>query len=290
MKPRLLLNLAMFAIVILLGYFAFGTDEDTALHQISTLKIKDIDSIEIAHRDRYIVLKKQDDRWRMTRPINIEANDFRIGTLLKVLKTTSHASYDITEVNLASLKLDRPVTTLRLNDTLFEFGSSNPINRLRYLKVGNRVHMIDDNLYPLVSSQIGTLVALNVLPDDAVISRLDLPELSLKKDGARWRSSPEDAELSTDDINQLVENWKTSQAFGVHNYLERKQLGNITIDYTVDNITTQAHFVITDTDPWLIIARPELDIEYHFDTGMYDKLLRPGNTPPDDIEAELLQE
>jgi hypothetical protein len=60
----------------------------------------------------------------------------------------------------------------------------------------------------------------------------------------------------------------------VHSYNEREQLG--VIEVHIDNQYEPIYFFITDVDPWLIIARPDIDLEYHFNLDMYDSLLRPG--------------
>jgi hypothetical protein len=192
-------------------------------------------------------------------------------------------------MKLTKYKLDKPRTTIRFgddtNDTLFEFGSANPINRLRYVKVGDRIHLIDDNFYPLVSSQIGTLISQTLLPGSDTITALRLTDISLvRSDEGKWQVTPENSELSTDAINAVVDEWQHAQAFGVHDYLQREQLGKVSVTTRSNGIGQTVDFVITDIDPWLIIARPELGIEYHFDAEFYDRLLRPGN----DIDKAVL--
>ena len=280
MQSRILLNLGLLALVVALGLAIFNLRDDSEDYQLTTLKPDDIRSIEIQHRDRYVVLKKQDDGWRMTHPINIPANNFRINSLLKLINTTAHASYDTSQLDLSRYKLDTPRTTLRIfdgsQDTLIAFGSSNPINRMRYVKVGERMFLIDDNFYPLVSSQIGTLISQRLLPDVDRITLLQLPELRIKKtDNGKWRLTPENAALSADNINALIDEWLHAEAFGVHDYMEREQLGDIDITVIHDGAPQTLRFTVTDTEPWLILARPDLGIEYHLNIEAYDKLLRP---------------
>ncbi len=280
MQSRVLLNLGLLALVVALGLTIFNLRDDSEEYQLTTLKPDDITAIKIQHRDRYVVLKKQDDGWRMTRPINIPANNFRVNSLLKLINTTVHASYDISQLNLARYKLDKPRTILRLfngeNDTVIAFGGSNPINRMRYVKTGERMALIDDNFYPLVSSQIGTLISPRLLPDVKGITRLQLPNLLIEKtDNGKSRLTPDNNTLSADDINALIDEWLHVEAFGVHDYMQREQLGDIDISVIRDGAPQTLRFTITDTEPWLILARPELGIEYHLNIEAYDKLIRP---------------
>ncbi len=284
LKSRILINLGLLALVVVLGLanYTLRYQDDTTDQRLSTLDAEQIDSIEIAHRDRYVVLKKSDDGWRMTRPINIPANNFRISSLLKLIDATPHASYDVSQLELAQFQLQQPRTTLRLSngkqDVLFEFGTTNPLNRLRYVRVGQAMHLIDDNIYPLISSQIGTLISPRLLPDVETLNALQLPEISLRRDGeGRWQLSPDSSKLSADDIQAVIDAWLHAEAFGVHDYLHREQLGTVEISAMHGETVRPFRFLITDTEPWLILARPELGIEYHLNSEVYDRLLRPGH-------------
>ena len=56
--------------------------------------------------------------------------------------------------------------------------------------------------------------------------------------------------------------------------MPRESLGDISVHLA--GVAEPISFQVTDTDPWLIIARPDLDIEYHFNLEFYDRLLKPG--------------
>ena len=162
-------------------------------------------------------------------------------------------------------------SSVTFNDETVYFGIVNPINDYRYVRSGDTVHLIDDHFYPLLSSQTGTLVARELLGSGADIEKLDLPTHTFYRDDASiWHS---DSKLGADAINETLYHWKRGQAFGVHNYMPRESLGNISV-YLAGN-PEPVQFVVTDTDPWLIIARPDLEIEYHFNLEFYDRLLNP---------------
>lgn len=278
MRSRILTNLLLLAVVIILGYIICSSDSEQGT-VLSEMDRNSIESIEIQHRDRYVVLKKRDDGWHMTRPINIAANDFRINSVLNLINSESVARYAVSDIDLNRFKLDKPRTTIRFSDGVeelrFDFGNTNPINRLRYLRAGDYVHLIDDHLYPLVSSQMGTLISHALLPADSDIIDLRIPGYRFSRTGVDWTLNPELSAFSSDDITNFITNWEQARAFGVHDLTERQRLGEIELTYRIDGITQSASLLITDTDPWLIIARPELGIEYHFDIANYDTLLNP---------------
>lgn len=273
MRSRLLLNITLLVLVALLGYYAYTTHQqqnqaDTA-YQLTALSADEIEHIIIRHNQRIVELHKSAGRWRMLQPIDIDANRFRIDTLLKLLNTVSHADYEAAGLTLETYGLSEVITSIQLNDVVIEFGDTNPINNFRYVRIGDRVHLIDDHFYPLLSSQIGTLVARELLPNNAKIDKLILPDMTLYRDDNQiWRSS---SAINPDLITETLHHWKNSEAFGVHNYMARELLADISVYLAGENEPIRFH--VTDTDPWLIIARPDLDLEYHFNLELYARLL-----------------
>jgi hypothetical protein len=275
MQSRTLLNIALLLFVACLGGYVYYSSQQQAPSQparLAQLTAGQVTRIDIEHNQRRIELRKDGERWRMLRPIEMNANAFRIDTLLNMLETTSHAAYPASTLDLQKYGLGDSSTSISFNDETIAFGIVNPINGYRYVLSGDTVHLIDDHFYPLVSSQTGTLVARELLDSDADIEKLVLPAHTLYRDETdRWHSDPD---MDPDVINETLYHWKNSQAFGVHNYMPRESLGDISV--FLSGSPEPVQFQITDTDPWLIIARPDLDIEYHFNLEFYDRLLRPG--------------
>jgi len=276
MQSRTLLNIALFLLAVVLAAYMYISDQQQQIgqesEQLTQLSADEVTQIEIRHNQRHIILQKQNDNWRMLQPVEIDANGFRIDTILKMLNTVSHAAYPTAGLEPEKYGISENSTAVSFNGTRIDFGIVNPINNYRYVRVADSIHLIDDHFYPLLSSQTGTLVARELLPGDAVIEKLELPGLSFYRDENNlWRSN---GDISPDDINETLHQWKNGQAFGVHNYMTRDPISEIKV-YLSGN-TDPVIFYLTDTDPWLILARPDLDIEYHFNLEFYDRLLNPG--------------
>jgi hypothetical protein len=276
MQSRTLLNIALFLIVALLAVYIYesGKQQQASSKSVllTQLSADTVTQINIRHNQRHIELKQEHGKWRILQPINIAANSFRIDTLLNILNTVSHAAYPATDLDQDKYGLSEASTSISFNDISIDFGIVNPINNYRYVRINNTVHLIDDHYYPLLSSQTGALVARELIAADAVIDKLVLPDQTLHKDESNiWHSS---ANIGPDAINETLHHWQHSQAFGVHNYMQRESLADISVYLAGDNKPIQ--FYVTDVDPWLIIARPDLDIEYHFNLEFYDRLLKPG--------------
>jgi len=273
MHKKNILNLALLLIVAgLAAVIFFSEEENTALDRLTAIKPSDITSILIRHNKNKTLISRQDnDGWQITQPVDIAANGFRINSILKLINAPVHNKYSADKIDLKSIGLDSPDTTIKFNDQLISFGITNPATGLRYIKLGNTVYTIQDMYYPLLSSEVGTLVSLDLLPKGSHIKKLILVNQTITKDEkGRWQSN---INISADNINKTIDHWLHDQAFGVHTYLKRKQLGTVYI--YLENRPHPVSYVITDTDPWLILARPDIGLEYNLDIEAYDKLVAP---------------
>lgn len=286
MRSRLLTNLFLLLLAIGLGAFLFVDEIDqNGIKKLSDISADSINQISIHHNQREIILNKSDQQWRLMEPIEISANQFRIKTLLNLPGTNSYAQYNADDLELKKFDFDKIDTQISFNNTKVSFGMVNPLNNLRYVKINNELHLIDDHFYPLLSSQIGTLIARELLADSTKISKLVLPEQTLTRDQNKLWQGTDD--MSSDAIAETIYQWTHKQAFAVHNYIERESLGEILVYF--ENIENPIKFTITDIEPWLIIARPDLKLEYHFNLEDYDVLLKPGASKPipEDPQNEL---
>lgn len=265
-------NLALFFLVIVLSVLTYKTNQqkiiDNTVAPLTKLNIATVSRIQINKQNRVTLIEKNNNVWRMTQPISVKANKFRIGSLLKLLTTNNYTQYDISDLDLAQFGLLDSTLNVQVDDINIVFGNINPINNKRYLLINNSMYLTDDNFFPLVNSQIGTLVDQKILADDIEITKIETDDFTLSKgDNNRWSS---DSDLSPDDIVSIITHWKNAQAFGVHTYIERETLGEVVISFNAE--VRAITFVITDKEPWLIIARPDLNLEYHFDDEMIAKL------------------
>lgn len=272
MLKKNILNLALLIFVIALASIIYFSEEkSTELNKLSSTNIADINDITIQHNQNTTRLIKQSDgHWQITQPVSIAANDFRIRSILKLVNAPVHKQYSTDEINLKKIGLNNPDTTIKFDGEEIAFGITNPATNLRYVKKSGHVYTIKDVYYPLLSSSFGTLVSLKLLPASSEITKLILINQTISKDeDNRWHSN---IDISVDNINKTIENWQSAQAFGVHTYMQRKSLGEVFV-YLKDQ--EPISFIITDTDPWLIIARPEHGLEYHLDIKAYDQLITP---------------
>ena len=268
-----ILNLVLFIVVISLAFVIYFSEEpNTQLNLLTSIDTTNVNTIRIHHNNNEtLIIKNGNQHWDITQPISIAANDFRINSLLKLLNAPVHSRYSTDEIDLSDTGFSDSSTNISFDDQTINFGTNNAATSLRYVKLNNAVYTIEDVYYPLLSSNFGTLVSLNLIPKGNRIVKLILKNLTLSKNDENiWQSNNE---ITADNINKILDDWRSAQAFGVHEYLERDELGEVFIYLT--DLAEPITYTITDTDPWLILARPELGLEYHLDVDAYNKLIEP---------------
>lgn len=269
-----ILNLVLFLVAIsLASIIYFSEEQSTLLEQLTDTNLDSITTIKIQHNNNNTSIEKQQSgQWHITQPTAVPANDFRINSILKLLNAPIHNHYTLDEINLNDTGLAKPLTKIQLNNHIIEFGITNPATNLRYIKSSNTVYTIEDVYYPLLGSHFSTLVSLKLLPADRKIEKIILANQTIAKDqNGLWQSN---SKISADNINKILDHWKNVQAFGVHEYIERKA-GLRQVFIFIEGQQQPVTYMITDSDPWLILARPEIGLEYHLDIEAYNKLIAP---------------
>ncbi|MDH5471366.1 MAG: DUF4340 domain-containing protein [Gammaproteobacteria bacterium] len=271
MNTRGYLNIFLLILVILLVSFIIWNNNETSYLKlkITNLEKDEINIITIPREKGDIILKSTTSGWLMHSPYKIRGHEFRINQLLNLTQLIAENSYETGDLNLSQFNLDPSDTSIIFNKTTLEFGTTNPVNLMRYIKSGNKLFLVKDTIYPLLRSQPTSFISLSLLPENSTIKSIAIPAFTVIRDAAKkWKTTPEQ-NTNADTIQKFIQNWKNSQAFGIHAYMERKNLGHIRVE--LDNGLIE--FEITDNDPWLILARKDIGIEYHLDKSQISNLL-----------------
>lgn len=274
MSSRGILNCALLILVVGLGalvYFQPGLDKKQQA-TLTTLTPEKIQRIEIgAQGAQTITLVKEQNAWRMTAPIQISANEFRIESILGLLGAQSHTQYKKTQVDLAKLKLDTPRYLIRFNDLSVALGDTEPLEGRRYVLIGDVIHLIADAYSHHLTQGTSGFVSLKLLPQNSRIVALTLPTFSLTQTDGRWKLSPEQ-NVSADKTNALIDAWRTASTRRVEPWTETDaHQGKIII--SLKDQPNAINYLILATSPELILARPDIGMAYHFDKARAKALL-----------------
>ena len=213
MQNRLLLNLFLFTVVALLAGVIFFVDHgEDKTGTLLPLPKKDITAISMRYDDQLIELTRQKNIWQISQPIQVEADQFRIDSLLNILTEKPTQRYNLEARDLSQYQLKEPLASLIINGTQIDFGAVATIEKRRYVRVDQVLALLDDNYYPLISSGYKNLVRRYLLPTDTQIKQVKLPNDNIQKnEKGAWSST--DTELDADTLKRFIDGWQYIQAF-----------------------------------------------------------------------------
>lgn len=87
--------------------------------------------------------------WMLTHPDIQRAHSRRVTQLLGLLQTSSQGSWPVSPQALQETGLAQPERSLRFDALQIDFGTASTPPGQRYVRVGNRIHLIDDLWFKL---------------------------------------------------------------------------------------------------------------------------------------------
>jgi hypothetical protein len=274
MSSRTWLNLGL---LILAGVLAIvtvylpGVKKPAPFPALTSLNPAAITSIRI-ERDAQpaIILKKEASVWRLTEPLQLPANTVVVESFLGLAQTASHAQWMAASLDLEKFKLKSPRIHVRLNDVELGFGDTEPLEGRRYVLAGDTVHLINDGYYPKLIAPPAYFVSLALLPGPEPITEIELAGLTLAHHAQGWSAQPG---ASPDAINTLAQEWMAAQALQVKLYSAPGSQDEAAEIITLRQGAEQLRFLIVSRTPELILARPEIGIQYHLPQDAAQRLL-----------------
>lgn len=257
-------------ISLLLGYRDLVQSDSEATNPITGLKPSDISSVTIQLADKRIVLRKSTEQWLIESPIQWPARSVTLERILGIASSQSEASIAVAGIDLATLGLQHPKVILSLDDTRFFFGTTNNIGNRRYLKTGTTIYLLADVHLPFLIQGVIGLVDRRLLPPSIPLQRLKLEGRTLTRDNTdSWQSSPPSG-IPVDQLNRFINNWQTLEA-PVLKIFNRTGTPLEKIIAGLDD-GSEIEFLLMSIYPELVIARPDLGVQYHFGEKQYPEL------------------
>lgn len=290
MFSRLLLNLGLvvlaIALVLVVVYRPGIEPEAVPQRIITTLAPDAVASITVTRdlRPPLTLTRKQDTWLVFTGDQEVPAAMFQVNTLLRLLITRAASSYPLASLDPAALGLDPPQATVTIDNIEIRFGGTEALENRRYIQLDDTVYLIDDQYQHLVNADWASFVSRKLISRDDAITRLELPGMSLSRDGdGHWQLQPEQADVSADSLQTLIDNWQRAQALYVRSYG-----GGVTRESVLihtQNTSEPIELRVVSHVPDLVIARPDRGIQYHLTTGLEDSLFtlpKPPEEKPDE--------
>lgn len=220
MNRRLITNLGLLLLVAVLGLVAWlqpGLQKEETGTPLSTIDPASVSRLVVERTGfETVVLEKEAGEWMMREPVAVPASAARIDALLAVLAEPVRASFPAAEVDLASFGLDAPRVRLQVDGMDVAFGGTEPISHRRYVRIQDRVALIEDEHYIWLQGGASDFVSRQLLPPEVTITLLELPGVVLRRsdDAAAWEVTPAEA-MSAEDAARVVREWQQAYALAV---------------------------------------------------------------------------
>lgn len=276
MKNRWILNLVLLGVIAalsLLLLFKPGQEDKNTQLTLTSIKPDDIKNIQLVRRNRKIVeLVKTDKRWHMKQPIKARANRFNVSNLIRLATVRVDSRFQARKEELQQFGLDNPETVVWLDDVKLEVGQAHPLNKQRYLKRGQFIYLVPVSGLRIIDHPFADFLSHRLLEDNISLSGLDLPHFKLRLESGSWVVMPKKKGVTSDQMNNLVQEWKHASALTVDRYLGRPVNSWVTLHFADEKKTLRLG--ILRQKPELVLYRKDEGLEYRFPEEVGKRLLR----------------
>ncbi|MCK4709757.1 MAG: DUF4340 domain-containing protein [Gammaproteobacteria bacterium] len=268
-STRFLLNIGLVIfLAILISIAVLSGKKDKLIPAFSPLNINEIFSVKIMSGESNIELIKSDTKWKIIKPFDIEADDFRIDAIVNIISTKEETHYTVAKADLKKYSLDPPKATLILNQQEFLFGTTSSVNNKRYVLTNNKLFLVDDTFYPLMSSGYKNLIRRQLFDSPIKISEITSDSFHIfKNENKSWQTNKQT--ISADNLKRFVDNWQFIQAYAVSSAIA-PYIGTKVIIKTADGKNIER--IISKNDFSTTVTNPELGLSYQFDITAFDSL------------------
>jgi hypothetical protein len=273
LSKRWIINYLLFTLIIVFTWIGYNNPirEDQKLESnfITSIKARDVNRIRIETADQTLELQRRGAQWQIESPVKWPANNVAVERVATITETQPHSQLPSSQIDLATLGLVIPKAAATLNDTTLLFGDTNPIGNRRYLLIGSQVYLVTDIHFALINQGLFGLIDQRLLPSSLQASRLKSLKFDLNNEQGDWLNIDPESDQAA--INELINNWQTLPASKVSDYNPNQMpLSKVSATVTGEQAI---EFYVLSISPEIIIARPDLGIQYHFPDHRYYGLL-----------------
>jgi len=269
--PERSLGTALLALlVLLLGGLTWWSLEpatkpgDPPLTTLSPASIQRLKILNGAGTE--IRLQREGGGWEMESPYALPADAAHIDKLLALAATPSHARFDEPTERLAEFGLTPPKAVVWLDDTEVRFGGPHPLEKLRFVAAGGRIHLTEERFFHLLLLPAESWVAPILLPERGELTAIRTPGWDLQRDeSGEWRLEPEAQPTSAKMRRAKAQAWRQAVAAKV----ERAPPGALGawVELRFRESDRPLHLGIIRDGGDLLLIREESDLAYRFPTA-----------------------
>lgn len=272
MRNRRWLNVALLAAVAVLALFAyFRPHKSEPEHRLSALKAADVGKIRIdVTGSPPLALERTGPDWRLTTPVAARADSFQTQRLLAILEATSKDR--LPAAGLARFDLNEPYARVTIDQQTFSFGAVNQMSREQYLLTQDGVYLVPLQYGAALPKNALQMVSRQLFAADEAPVAFEFTEFSLVQQDGKWVLSPAPADMSQDDINRWIGEWRLATALAVQAPDNRKPLATIKVRLANGSDLTLA---VQRSESEFTLARSDQPFAYQFAAETAKRLLTP---------------
>ena len=282
MRKRWITLGALCACVAALGLFVWlkPPKPQSVTYAVSAVKPADVRTLRVQRKGKTLaVLEKRDAVWFLLEPFKAPADTYQVQRLLAVLEAKSAAQY--AAADLAKFELATPQAELIINDQRFAFGAINNVTREQYVLTQNQVHPLELRFAAAIPADAAALLRRSVLAATDAPVRFEFDAFTVAADEKKWSTTPSAGDVSQDDYNRWVAQWREGSAL-------RVEIGNEPAD--TRKPAREIHITLKDsrkvtlgivqTEPELIVRRADLGLQFVFVADIGRQMITPPLSAP----------
>jgi Domain of unknown function (DUF4340) len=275
-KSRNRLNLVLVVVVAALAVlvrFKPGLKHPSADQPLLDFPVSQVADVRLSPAGAPAVeLKRVGKDWYLNEPFLYRADDDLVQALLDGLDAARAVPVAGANRDLSRYGLDKPLVRLDLDGHDYAIGAAEPVSNQRYVLAGGRVELTDPTVFYQVSHESYWWLDKHLLPPGSRITALQLPHSTLLPDArGHWQLSPADASVSADAIQKLVDGWQQTSAIGIGPIGKAKSEGEVALQ--LSGAEKPVRFEILEDPDFLVLARPDLGLEFQLDKQQGKALL-----------------
>lgn len=280
MQSRTKLNFALVGgLAVIAALFWLAAREDAGDRPMLETATADIERIQAWEGDRlHWSLVRDGEQWRIDEPLQAPAHPERVAMILQLLRAPVRGRYAVADVELARFGLDEPALTVRVNGQTLNLGDGEPVQRRRYVQLGDEVLLVDDLVFHQFNRRAEVMVDNRLLPGGGPVEAIEFGPLRLSLDDAgRWSLQPETealAHLESDDLARMGRNWAEAQAPETLGW-PAPDLDAPLIRIRQADGSTRLFYLLESNDYEVMLGNPDTALRYRFPANQRPALMPP---------------
>lgn len=161
-SKRRIINVFLFLIVVLLSWLVYQQtqseqQEPATLYRDEIGNIMRTVSIHLPSQVT-IMMQAEGEKWRMVEPLQATVNTKALQQLTTLLYEPVQVEYPAPGKRLSDFGLDDSAIRVRFNGIEYALGDLNPVNHYRYILSDQRILMVNEVVYELLSRGVSGFV------------------------------------------------------------------------------------------------------------------------------------